>query len=64
MESGWEKYPFSDYKLKVKTKKSFTFVRERAECPCGRKANLKCRYINRSKCCKARKGECKIHFNK
>ena len=58
MESGWEKYPFSDYKLKVKTKKSFMFVRERAECPCGRKANLKCRYINRSTCCKARAGEC------
>ena len=31
MESGWEKDPFSDYKLKVKTEKSFTFVRERAE---------------------------------
>ena len=56
MESGWEKYAFSDYKLKVETNKFFMFGRERAECPCGGKANLKCRYINSSKCYKARKG--------
>ena len=46
MESGWEKYPFSDYKLKVKTKKSFTLVRDRAECPCGRTAKLKCDIVD------------------
>ena len=61
MKTEWDSYPFSDFVLKAKGKKSFVFVRTRAECQCGRKSNLKCTFLMCSKCCKKHSGECKIH---
>ena len=52
MKEKWDDYPFIDYKLKSKSKKSYVFVRVKTECQCGRKANLKCISKKCSKCCK------------
>ena len=59
MENDWADYPFADFKLKVKTKKSYVFARYRLQCECGRKANLQCIVEMCSKCCKT--DECKVH---
>ena len=59
MERNWKEYPFADYRLKQKTKKSFVLVRSRAECRCGRKANIKCVLLECSKCCES--SNCKVH---
>ena len=64
MERDWSEYPFSDYKLKVKNKKSYKFVRVHVECECGRKANVKCVYNNCSRCCRLGTGECRVHAAK
>ena len=63
MEKQWDAYPFSDYKLKRKSKKSFVFTRARSECSCGRQANLKCKFSKCSKCCKLGSGKCKVHIS-
>ena len=42
MEENWSDYPFSDYMLQPRRKKSFQFVKQSTVCGCGRKANLKC----------------------
>ena len=59
MERDWAEYQFSDFKLKVKSRKSFTFIRRRSECKCGRKANIQCKILQCSKCCRSQ--ECKVH---
>ena len=61
MEQKWSDYPFSDYKLKKKTTKSFIFTKVKSECQCGRKANLKCISKKCSKCCKLHPIICKVH---
>ena len=57
----WEKYPFKQYQLVVKSKKSFKFRKAYAECSCGRKANLSCTFDKCRKCCLKGLGECKAH---
>ena len=61
MEENWSEYPFSDYKLQPRTKKSFQFVKHRAVCGCGRKANVKCIGEECSKCCSKKSVACKAH---
>ena len=61
MEKQWGAYPFSDYKLTRKSKKSFVFTTARTECSCGKKANLKCKFRKCCKCCKLGKVKCKVH---
>ena len=64
MESKWKDYPFSDYKLKKKSRKSFHFIRFRAVCECGRKANLRCDIQKCAKCCVKDENTCKVHVVK
>ena len=61
MELKWEDYPFSNYQLKKKTKKSFKFRKYYTECPCGRKGNLYCISEKCSKCCRKQVSDCKVH---
>ena len=60
MEKQWGAYPFSGYKLTRKSKSSFVFTPARAECTCGKQANLKCKFRKCSKCCKLGKVQCKV----
>ena len=64
MQENWEAYPFSEYSLKAKTKKSYVFKRVRADCPCGRRANLMCISLKCCKCCKSESIDCLVHSNK
>ena len=59
MQSDWQEYPFQDFKLKSKSKKSFVFVRFRSECNCGRRANRLWISVQCSKCCHS--SDCKVH---
>ena len=61
MKKEWNEYPFTDYEVKPKGKKSFVFVRVKAVCPCGRKSNIKCVSLLCSKCCKTRSLKCRVH---
>ena len=61
MESKWKDYPFSEYKLKQKTGKSFYFIRFRVECACGRKGNLRCVSQQCAPCCRKDSNVCKVH---
>ena len=58
---NWEEYPYKQYCLKAKRKKSYTFRKSYVECPCGRKANLNCASKMCSKCCRKQNGQCKVH---
>ena len=64
MEVKWNDYPFSDYKLKQKSRKSFCFIRFRMDCECGRKANLKCDKGQSSNCCAKDRITCKVRVVK
>ena len=61
MEEKWQDYPFRNYSLKLKTKKSFVFRKAFAECPCGRQANLACSVEKCRRCCLKESAECKTH---
>ena len=60
MEVKWDAYPYRQYKLES-SKKSYRFRKIRAECPYGRKANLKCAVEKCSKCCSKDPVVCKAH---
>ena len=62
MKNDWGLYPFSDYKLKVVSKKTSIFGRARADCSCGLKANLRCISNKCSKCCRSALQNCKVHI--
>ena len=64
MKAEWPEYPFSDFRLRVKSRKSFEFALIRTECECGRKANRKCVFLKCSKCCFKESGFCKTHSSK
>ena len=61
MKAKWPEYPFCDFKLRAKSKKSFVFEQMRTECECGRKANKKCAFSKCSKCCSKESTNCKVH---
>ena len=64
MKREWSAYPFSEYSLRTKGKKSFVFVRTIANCSCGKKANLKCVGLMCSKCCISNTTVCSVHKKK
>ena len=61
MLSKWKEYPYKNYGLLSKSKKSYKFRRVHVECHCGRRGNLNCMYEKCSKCCKKQLGVCKTH---
>ena len=64
MKREWSDYPFSEYSLRKKGKKSFVFVRTTANCSCVKKANLKCVGLLCSKCCKSNTNVFRVHKKK
>ena len=61
MLQDWAEYPFKEYRLKAKSKKSYKFRKGYVDCSCGRKANLSCVFEKCIECCKEGLGECKAH---
>ena len=61
MKVNWDAYPFADYELQSRSKKLYRFRKIYAECPCGRKANLKCIVEKCRRCCHDDPGICKVH---
>ena len=61
MLDKWEDYRFKNYRLIVKSKKSYMFIKAYTECSCGRKANLNCLVKKCKKCCLKGSINCKAH---